>query len=291
MAPDLKGRKRSLWPQRKVFLTFLLPFGLQKRWQPLRSRPAARLSSADPDLALRTWLKGRVPSSGVLRKKGKKQTPLHDKPESDWSDDLKAKYLREGVQMVLGGPVTKNIRQRVKLVFESDYCKDVEPEQGLVNYIFRGVFTQGLDSEFFMVHRSQRPAAYPVFLAVYNQDGLGWSPAERYSRSERQAVTPTEAQLRTLANGTELTNGELQQFARGLVVIVDWVSTLPVYPPMIEGWTSEARKAHLHQMEYRMVIMRYDLALADSIMSGTCPLNARGSLEYRLLVEFYWMLH
>jgi hypothetical protein len=204
---------------------------------------------------------------------------------------LKAKYLKEGVQMVLGGPVTKNIRQLVKLVFESDYCKDVEREQGLVNYIFRGVFTQGLDSEFYMVHRSQGPAAYPAFSAVYNQDGLGWSPAETFSRSERQAVTPTEAQLRTLADGTELTDGELQQFARGLVVIVDWVSTLPVYPLLIEGWTSEARKAHLHQMEYCMVIMRYVLALADNIMSRTCPLNARSSLEYRFLVEFYWMLH
>jgi hypothetical protein len=104
-------------------------------------------------------------------------------------------------------------------------------------------------------------------------------------------VTPTEAQLRTLADGTELTDDEMQQFARGLVVIVDWVSTFPVYPPMIEGWTSEARKAHLHQMEYCMVIMRYVLTLADTIMSGTCPLNARSSLEYRLLVEFYWMLH
>jgi hypothetical protein len=178
-----------------------------------------------------------------------------------------------------------------RLVFESDYCKDVEPEEGLVNYIFRGIFTQGLDSEFFMVHRSQGPAAYPAFAAVYNQDGLGWSPAERYSRSERQAVTPTEAQLRTLADGTELTDDELQQFPRGLVVIVVWVSTLPVYPPSIEGWTSKARKAHLAQMEYCIVIMRYVLALAESSMSRTCPLNARSSLEYRLLVEFYWMLH
>jgi hypothetical protein len=46
---------------------------------------------------------------------------------------------------------------------------------------------------------------------------------------------------------------------------------------------SEARKAHLAQMEYRMVIMHYVLALADSIMSETCPLNvAWSSLEYRL---------
>jgi hypothetical protein len=166
----------------------------------------------------------------VTPKKSKKQTPLHDDHDPDWSDVLKAKYPGEGVQMVLEGLVTKNIRARVRLVFESDYCKDVEPEQGLVNYIFRGVFTQGLDSEFFMVHRSQGPAAYPAFAAMYNQDGLGWSPAERYSRSERQAVTPTEAQLRTLANGTELRDDKLQQFARGLVVIVDRVSTLPVYP-------------------------------------------------------------
>jgi hypothetical protein len=43
----------------------------------------------------------------VTPKKSKKQTPLHDDPDPDWSDDLKAKYLREGVQMVLGGPVTK----------------------------------------------------------------------------------------------------------------------------------------------------------------------------------------
>jgi intracellular sulfur oxidation DsrE/DsrF family protein len=104
-------------------------------------------------------------------------------------------------------------------------------------------------------------------------------------------VAPTAAQLRTLANGTELTKDELQQFAPGLVAIVDWVSTLPVYPPSIEGWTSEARKAHLAQMEYRMVIKRYVLVLADAIMSETGTLNARSSLEYRLLLEFYWMLH
>jgi hypothetical protein len=186
---------------------------------------------------------------------------------------LKAKYLREGVQMVLGVPVTKNIKARVKLVFESDYCKDVEPEQGLMNYIFRGVFTKGLDAEFFMVHRTQGLAVYPAWAAVYNQDGLGWSPAERYSRSEQQVVSPTEVQFKLLATWTDLTDDELQQFARGLVIIVDWVSTLLVYPPLIEGWTSEARKAHLAQMEYRMTIMRYVLAMADSIMAGTCPLN------------------
>ena len=57
------------------------------------------------------------------------------------------------------------------------------------------------------------------------------------------------------------------------MTIVDWVSTLPVYPPSIEGWTLEARKAHVLEMEYRMTILRYVLALADSIMAETCPLT------------------
>ena len=70
---------------------------------------------------------------------------------------------------------------------------------------------------------------------IYNQDGLGWSPVERYTRSERQSVKPTEAQFDALADGTELTNEELQLFARGLVTIVDWVSELPVYPPTLES--------------------------------------------------------
>jgi hypothetical protein len=137
--------------------------------------------------------------------------------------------------MVLGGPVTKNIRKLVQQVFDLDYCKNVRPEQGLVNYIFRGSYTQGLDSEYYMVHRTQGPAMYPMFLAVYNQDGLRWSTIERYTRSERQSVTPTEALFSLLADGTHLTDDELQLFARGLVTIVDWVSTLPVYPPAIEG--------------------------------------------------------
>jgi hypothetical protein len=45
---------------------------------------------------------------------------------------------------------------------------------------------------------------YPTFSAVYNQDGLGWSTIERYTRSERQSVTPTEALFNSLADGTEL---------------------------------------------------------------------------------------
>jgi hypothetical protein len=73
-----------------------------------------------------------------------------------------------------------------------------------------------------MVHWTQGPATYPTFLAVYNQDGLGWSTIERYTRSERQSVTPTEAQFNLLADGTELTDDELQLFAQGLMTIVVW---------------------------------------------------------------------
>jgi hypothetical protein len=100
-------------------------------------------------------------------------------------------------------------------------------------------------------------------------------------------VAPTEALFNSLADGTELTDDELQLFSRGLVTIVDWVSTLPVYPPTIEGWTLEARKAHAMEMEYRMTILRYVLAMADSIMSESCTLSAQSHMEYRLLVEFY----
>jgi hypothetical protein len=258
--------------------------------------PAQQISRPSSFRGSRFSAKDMAEGEGSLKRrvtptKGKKEIPCHDDGDDGWSEDLKTKYQRMGVQMVLGGPVTKNIRARVKLVFESDYCKDVSPEHGLVNYIFRGSFTQGLDSEFFMVHRTQGPAVYSSWAAIYRQDGLGWSPAERYSRTERQSVVPTPTQFNSLATGTDLRDEELQQFARGLVFIVSWVLRLPVYPPLIEGWTSEAKKAHLTQMEYRLNILPYVLAMAESMMAGTCPLNERSNLEHRLLVEFYWLLH
>jgi hypothetical protein len=79
----------------------------------------------------KTSLKKRVTPT-----KGEKSIPCHDDGDSTWNDLTKAKYQRAGIQMVLGGPVTKNIRKLVKMVFDSDYCKDVNLEQGLVNYIF-----------------------------------------------------------------------------------------------------------------------------------------------------------
>jgi hypothetical protein len=258
--------------------------------------PAQQISCPSPFRGPRFSTKDMAEGETSLKKhvtptQGRKSIPCHDDGDNSWSGEIHAKYQREGVQMVLGGPVTKNIRALVKLVLDSDYCKNVSPEQGLVNYIFRGSYTQVLDSEYYMVHRTQGPAMYPTFSAVYNQDGLGWTTIERYTRSERQSVTPTEALFNSLADGTELTDDELQLFARRLVTIVDWVSTLPVYPPAIEGWTLEARKAHVLEMEYRMTILRYVLAMADNIMSETCTLSAQSHVEYRLLVEFYWMLH
>jgi hypothetical protein len=54
----------------------------------------------------------------------------------------------------------------------------------------------------------------------------------------------TQAQIQSLANGTELTSDKLEQFARGLVILVDWLVELSVDPPGIEEWTEEARHTH-----------------------------------------------
>jgi hypothetical protein len=90
----------------------------------------------------------------VTPTKGKIEIRMHDEPDGDWPEDLQAKYWSAGVQMVLGGPVTQGIRRQARAVLESEFCKGVSPEQGLVNFIFRWVFAQGLDSEFFMTGRT-----------------------------------------------------------------------------------------------------------------------------------------
>jgi hypothetical protein len=104
-------------------------------------------------------------------------------------------------------------------------------------------------------------------------------------------MVPTTAQLNSLAKGTVLTDDELRQFAQRLVFIADWVLALLVYPPLIKGWASDAKKAHLTQIQYCMTILRYVLTIAESMLVGTCPLNKRSNLEHRLLLEFYWLLH
>jgi hypothetical protein len=115
--------------------------------------------------------------------------------------------------MVLGGPVTQGIRKQARVVLESNFCQGVSPEQELMNFIFRGVFTQGLDSEFFMTNRAVGPAVYPSWSAIYLQDGMQWTPGEKSERLARNLVVPTQAQVQSLANGTKLTADELEQFA------------------------------------------------------------------------------
>jgi hypothetical protein len=102
---------------------------------------------------------------------------------------------------------------------------------------------------------------------------------------------PTQAQAQSLANGTELTADELEQFARGLVILVDWLVDLPVIPPRTEGWTAEARRTHKNRVEDHLSILCYVAAMAESILAGTCLLDEQSTTEHRLLVEFYWMLH
>jgi hypothetical protein len=124
---------------------------------------------------------------------------MHDEPNGDWPEDLQAKYRSAGVQMVLGGPVTQGIRRQARAVLESEFCRGVSPEQGLVNFIFSGVFAQGLDSEFFMTVRTQGPTMYPSWSAIYLQDGMHWTPGKKGERLARNPVVPTQAQAQSLA--------------------------------------------------------------------------------------------
>jgi hypothetical protein len=50
---------------------------------------------------------------------------------------------------------------------------------------------------------------------------MHWTQGEKGKRLARNQVVPTEAQTQSLANGTELTADELEQFAWGLVIPVD----------------------------------------------------------------------
>jgi hypothetical protein len=114
---------------------------------------------------------------------------------------------------------------------------------------------------------------YPSWSAIYLQDGMQWTPGEKGERLARNTVVPTQAQVQSLANGTELTANELEQFAWGLVILVDWLVDLPVILPGTEGWTAEARRTHKYCVEYRLSILSYIVAMAESIMAGTCLLN------------------
>jgi hypothetical protein len=118
---------------------------------------------------------------------------MHNEPNGDWPKDQQAMYRSAGVQMVLGGPVTQGITRQVRAVLELGFCEGVSPEQGLVSFVFRGVFAQGLDSKFFMTVRTQGPTMYPSWSAIYLHDGMHWTPAENDERLARNQVVPIEA--------------------------------------------------------------------------------------------------
>jgi hypothetical protein len=52
-----------------------------------------------------------------------------------------------------------------------------------------------------------------------------------------------------------------------------------------------ARRTHKDHLEYRLSILCYIAAMAESIMARTCLLDEQSSMEHRLLGEFYWLLH
>jgi hypothetical protein len=53
-----------------------------------------------------------------IRVPGKQGIAMVDQSIDDWSDNKKAMYQRPGVQMVLGGRVTRRIREHVAVVFK-----------------------------------------------------------------------------------------------------------------------------------------------------------------------------
>jgi hypothetical protein len=61
----------------------------------------------------------------VMPTKDKRETRMHDEPDGDWPKDLQAMYQSAGVQMVLGGPVTQEIKRQVRAVRELEFCKAV----------------------------------------------------------------------------------------------------------------------------------------------------------------------
>jgi hypothetical protein len=64
---------------------------------------------------------------------------------------------------------------------------------------------------------------------------MQWTREKRVNAVGQEFSGATQAHVQSLANGTELTANELKQFARGLVILVDWLVDLHVIAPGIEG--------------------------------------------------------
>jgi hypothetical protein len=236
VAPDPKGKAKEQTAAVKSVLH--IPAPVLPAEAP--AAPAQQISRPSPFRGPRFSTKDMAEGDTSVKRrvtptKGKRETRMRDEPNGDWPEDLQAMYRSAGVQMVLEGSVTQGIRRQARAVLESGFCKGFSAEQCLVNFIFRGVFAHGLDLEFFMTVRTQGPTMYPSWSAIYLQDGMHWTPGEKGERLARNQVVPTEAQAQFLANGTELTADELEQFARGLVILVDWLVDLPVIPTWTEA--------------------------------------------------------
>jgi hypothetical protein len=222
-----------------------------------------------------------------------KETPrIADPPIDEWTEAEKTMYQRDGVQMVLGGPVTQRIREHVAVVFKLGFVTGASsPEQELVNYLLRGAYTPGMQGTIYRTSRTQDAKSYSTLEDVTLQEGQGWSPVELRDRTVRASSKPSPEQYNALANGAELTEDELQRLARGLVAIVGWLLDFPMEPLLI-GWASKSKRAgHDLNEDYQLAMCRYVVDMAQNILSGELKLTRESHDEYRLLMEFYWLLH
>jgi hypothetical protein len=139
--------------------------------------------------------------------------------------------------------------------------------------------------------RTQDAKSYPTLEDVTLQEGQGWSSVELRDRTVRAGSKPSSEQYNALADGAELTEDELQRLARGLVVIVGWLLDFSREPLLI-GWASKSERAgHDMNEDYRLAMCRYVFDLAQNILSGELKLTRESHDEYRLMMEFYWLLH
>jgi hypothetical protein len=62
--------------------------------------------------------------------------------------------------------------------------------------------------------------------------------------------------------------------------------------PLMLAWASQAERAgHDLNEDYRLAMCRYVLDMAQNILSGELKLTRESHNEYRLMMEFYWLLH
>lgn len=82
-----------------------------------------------------------IPMVRRIRVPGKEILVMADPSIPEWTNAEKAMYQRDGVQMVLDGPVTQRIREHVAVLFKSRFVMGApNAEQGLVNYLFREIY-------------------------------------------------------------------------------------------------------------------------------------------------------